>query len=58
VVAMIDAMREQADNPPDRLKVMPDSYFDELERVDKKDLKKDWVCPICSNAFTEGRCFP
>jgi hypothetical protein len=52
--SMIRRLREQADDPPNRVDSVPDSFFDELERVDKKTLKEDWVCPICSNPFLEG----
>lgn len=34
-----------------------DHDFPELEWVSKKSLKSDDICPICNNAFFEGKCF-
>lgn len=54
LVSMIDVLRQNADDPPPELKGVPDSFLDELERVDKKSLKPSDVCPICVNPFLEG----
>jgi hypothetical protein len=50
---MIEVLRENADDPPTELKGVPDSFLDELERVDKKSLKASDTCPICTNPFLE-----
>jgi hypothetical protein len=54
LVNMIDVLRQNADDPPSELKGVPDSFLDELERVDKKSLKPSDTCPICVNPFLEG----
>jgi len=54
LVNMIDMLRQNADEPPLELKGVPDSFLDELERVDKKSLKPSDTCPICVNSFLEG----
>jgi hypothetical protein len=52
--SMIEQLGAQADNLPRQLKGMPDTYLDELDRVPKKDLKKDQSCPICTLPFLDG----
>lgn len=32
---------------------VPDEYFDKLDRIDKKKLKSDDVCPICTSNFLD-----
>jgi thioesterase domain-containing protein len=51
---MIEYLRQNADDPPDELKGVPDSFLDELERVPNKSLKPTDTCPICVNPFLEG----
>ena len=52
--SMIQELGEQAENLPQQLKGMPDTFLDELDRVPKKDLKKDQSCPICTLPFLDG----
>ncbi|KAH7346598.1 hypothetical protein BKA65DRAFT_280866 [Rhexocercosporidium sp. MPI-PUGE-AT-0058] len=44
-------------SPPTKVSGVPQSYLDELERVDKKHLKKSDTCPICNEAFLDDK-FP
>lgn len=41
------------ENPPEKVEGVPQSYLDELERVPKKQLKKDDNCPICGENFLD-----
>ncbi|KAF2274740.1 uncharacterized protein EI97DRAFT_451532 [Westerdykella ornata] len=50
---MIEILRQNADDPPQEVKGVPNSFLDELERVPKKALKKDDTCPICVNPFLD-----
>jgi hypothetical protein len=52
---LIDTLDVEAVDPSKRKGGMPQSYFDELERVDKKKLKKDDECPICRSPFLDGK---
>ncbi|KAK7711599.1 hypothetical protein SLS57_008082 [Botryosphaeria dothidea] len=52
VLEQIQAMIE---NPPKDISGVPDSFLDELERVPKKDLKKDDECAICRVPFLDGK---
>ncbi|KAF2135536.1 uncharacterized protein K452DRAFT_323005 [Aplosporella prunicola CBS 121167] len=54
---MLAAAQEWADNPPREVDGVPDSFLDGLERVPKKELKKDDTCPICGMAFLDDQ-FP
>ncbi|KAL9033128.1 MAG: hypothetical protein Q9214_007656 [Letrouitia sp. 1 TL-2023] len=51
---MIEILDADAEMPPKTVAGVSDAYLDELERVDKKSLKKTDVCPICSNPFLDG----
>ncbi|KAF2744035.1 hypothetical protein M011DRAFT_470936 [Sporormia fimetaria CBS 119925] len=52
---MLDFLRRNADDPPAEVKGVPDSFLDELERVEKKSLRKEDECPICVNGFLEDK---
>jgi hypothetical protein len=52
---MIELLESQANDPPTQVKGVPDSFLDELDRVPKKELKKDQTCPICNLPFLEGK---
>ena len=52
---MIDSLLADAEQPPKEVKGVSQDFLDELERVPRKVLKKDMDCPICGNAFLEGR---
>ncbi len=54
---MISYLRQNADDPPTELKGVPDSFLDELERVDKSKLSATDTCPICVNPFLEGKLY-
>jgi tRNA (cytidine32/guanosine34-2'-O)-methyltransferase len=45
---------ESAEHPPDQVQGVSDEFIEQLERVDRKKLKPDMTCPICSNPFLEG----
>jgi hypothetical protein len=51
---MIDDLDAMALDPPGKKQGVPESFLDELERVDKKKLKKDEACPICAEPFLDG----
>lgn len=51
---LLEQIRSMIDNPPKDIHGVPDSFLDELERVPKKDLKKDDSCAICRIPFLEG----
>ncbi|KAF1956876.1 hypothetical protein CC80DRAFT_49129 [Byssothecium circinans] len=53
LASMVDYLRQNADDPPNELKGVPDSFLDELERVPNKSLKPTDTCPICVNPFLE-----
>jgi len=42
-----------ADQPPEKIEGVQQSFLDELERVPKKQLKKADMCPICGEAFLD-----
>lgn len=50
---LIGAAQMQIDDPPTKVEGVPQSYLDELERVPKKALKKDDICPICAEKFLD-----
>ncbi|KAF2760266.1 hypothetical protein EJ05DRAFT_474160 [Pseudovirgaria hyperparasitica] len=52
---MIEQLLSAADHPQAELKGVPNSFFDELERVERKKLKPDDDCPICGNAFLDDK---
>jgi hypothetical protein len=54
---IIEELRAGVYQPPDELQGVPDSFFDELERVNKKSLKPSDTCSICGNAFLDGEWF-
>lgn len=51
---LVESLMESAEQPPSQLHGVSDEFIEQLERVDKKYLKADMSCPICSNAFLEG----
>lgn len=51
---LVEQLRDSADHPPRELRGVPDSFLDELERVDKKKLKTGDSCPICGERFLDG----
>lgn len=51
--SLIASTTEAIDNPPKTVEGVPQSYLDELERVDKRTLKKTDACPICNEAFLD-----
>ncbi|KAL9082490.1 MAG: hypothetical protein Q9159_006376 [Coniocarpon cinnabarinum] len=57
VEGMIEQLMQNANNPPERPKGLPNSFFDELDRVPKKSLKAGDSCPICGNPFLDDKCF-
>lgn len=54
LTSMIEALQQDANNPPTALRGVPNSFLDELERVPKKSLKPTDACPICRNSFLDG----
>jgi len=50
---LITSVQEQIEDPPEKVSGVPQSYLDELERVPKKALKKNDVCPICAEKFLD-----
>ncbi|KAH7135491.1 hypothetical protein B0J11DRAFT_160857 [Dendryphion nanum] len=44
---MINILRENADNPPNELPGVPDSFIDDLDRVPRTKLKETDLCAIC-----------
>ena len=53
VQSMIDELDEDARGNAGQ-KGMPQTFIDDLERVDKKRLKKEEACPICTERFLDG----
>jgi hypothetical protein len=45
------------ENPPVKIEGVPQSYLDELERIDKRKIGKDASCPICNERFLDDE-FP
>ncbi|KAF8852070.1 hypothetical protein BDZ45DRAFT_678611 [Acephala macrosclerotiorum] len=54
---LISSLENTINSPPTTVSGVPQSYLDELERVDKKKLKKDDTCPICAEKFLDDE-FP
>jgi hypothetical protein len=54
LASMIAFLDQMALHPPSKKQGVPESFFDELDRVDNKRLKKDECCPICSEPFLDG----
>ncbi|KAL2069658.1 hypothetical protein VTL71DRAFT_14337 [Oculimacula yallundae] len=50
---LITELDTDIDSPPTKVAGVPQSYLDELDRVDKKTLKKTDTCPICNEAFLD-----
>ncbi len=52
LVSLISQLHQEHDSldPP---KGMDDAFFDTLERIDKKRLKSDETCPICTTPFLD-----
>ncbi|EKG12822.1 Zinc finger RING-type protein [Macrophomina phaseolina MS6] len=50
---MLEQIQAMIENPPKEINGVPDSFLDELERVPKKDLKKDDECAICRVPFLD-----
>ena len=48
---LTELLQEQIEHPPEKVGGVPQSYLDELDRVPKKALKKDDICPICAEKF-------
>ena len=55
VESMMEYMHELMQAPPERPRGLSEEYINGLERVEKKRLKKDDVCPICGDAFLDGK---
>ena len=52
---LVESLMDSAEQPPPELEGVSDEFIQQLERVPKKSLKEDMVCPICSNPFLEGK---
>jgi hypothetical protein len=50
-----DSLQEYIEHPPEKVSGVPQSYLDELDRVPKKALKKDDMCPICAEKFLDDQ---
>jgi len=50
---LTEDLDELIEHPPEKVEGVPQSYLDELERVPKKQLKKDDSCPICGENFLD-----
>ncbi|KAE9380598.1 hypothetical protein N431DRAFT_362477 [Stipitochalara longipes BDJ] len=48
-------LQEQIEDPPEKVAGVPQSYLDELDRVPRKALKKDDICPICAEKFLDDK---
>lgn len=53
LTSLITDLEPLIDSPPTKVAGVPASYLDELERVDKRTLKKDDTCPICNEKFLD-----
>ncbi|PMD65415.1 uncharacterized protein K444DRAFT_607978 [Hyaloscypha bicolor E] len=54
---LVSDVETMIDDPPEKVAGVPQSYLDELDRVPKKSLKKDDMCPICAEKFLDDE-FP
>lgn len=54
---MFEQLQAFIDNPPKEINGVPDSFIEGLDRVPKKDLKKDDECAICRLPFLDGEFF-
>lgn len=51
---LVESLMRSADDPPDKVEGVPDSFLDQLERVPKSKLEEKDSCPICGNPFLDG----
>jgi hypothetical protein len=51
---LIEQLDEAAHDPSQGEQGMPETFFVDLDRIDKKKLKEDETCPICSEPFLDG----
>lgn len=51
--SLLEEVSSAIDAPPDKIQGVPQSFLDELERVDKRRIKEDERCPICRERFLE-----
>ena len=52
---LVESLMSSAEHPPNEVNGVSDEFIEQLERVPKKSLKPDMSCPICSNAFLDGK---
>jgi len=52
---MIAQLWREYDEPPRKVKGVSDQFLVDLDRVPKKVLKEGMNCPICNNAFLDGK---
>lgn len=52
---LVQSLMESAEHPPSEVQGVSDEFIEQLDRVPKKSLKADMTCPICSNAFLDGK---
>ncbi|KAJ9667290.1 hypothetical protein H2201_002491 [Coniosporium apollinis] len=52
---LVQSLMQSADDPPDKVQGVPDSFLDQLERVPKAALREKDSCPICGNLFLDDK---
>jgi hypothetical protein len=52
---LMSAIESDIDNPPERIRGVTQEYLDQLERVPRKQLRKDDICPICAEGFLDDQ---
>lgn len=52
---LVASLMESAEHPPSEVQGVSDQFIEQLERVPKKSLRAEMSCPICSNAFLDGK---
>lgn len=57
LTTLLDLLADSIDNPPQSVEAegLPQSFVDALDRVDKKSLKPDDQCPICSERYLDDK---
>lgn len=55
---LVESLMASAENPPEKVDGVSDEFIGQLERIPKKTLNSDQICPICGNAFLEGLPLP
>jgi hypothetical protein len=52
---LFESLEDDISNPPDRIQGVSQQYLDGLDRVPRKQIKKDEACPICAEKYLDDQ---